>query len=51
MEKREIFFYLDNNVLASSCFKDIIKEIKNNGFDKKKKFHEPNHLEIAITES
>ena len=46
-EKRNLLL-LDNNVLASSCFKDIIKEIKNNGFDKKNKFLEPNHLEIAI---
>jgi len=39
---------LDNNVLASPSFHDIIDEIKKNGFDKKQKFYEPNQLEIAI---
>lgn len=47
-EKRNLLL-LDNNVLASSCFKDIIEEIKNNGFDKTSKYQEPNQLEIAVT--
>ncbi len=39
---------LDNNVLASNKFADIIEEIKLMGFDKKTKYHEPNHLELAL---
>lgn len=46
-EKRNLLL-LDNNVLASPCFPDIIKEIKQNGFDKNKKYIEPNQLEIVI---
>ncbi len=46
-EKRNLLL-LDNNVLASNCFNDIISEIKFNGFDKKRKFVEPNQLEIAV---
>lgn len=46
-EKRNLLL-LDNNVLASSCFKEIISEIRKVGFDKKKKYYEPNQLEIAV---
>jgi hypothetical protein len=46
-EKRNLLL-LDNNVLASSCFGEIIKEIKQNGFDKKHKYYEPNQLKIVI---
>ena len=48
MEKSGIFLLLDNNVLASSCFSDIVKEIKQSGFDKKHKYYEPNQLEIVV---
>lgn len=46
-EKRNLLL-LDNNVLASPCFSDIIKEIQQNGFDKNKKYYEPNQLEIVV---
>ncbi len=46
-EKRNLLL-LDNNVLASKCFPDIISEIRSNGFDTKQKYREPNLLEIAI---
>ena len=46
-EKRNLLL-LDNNVLASPCFSDIIKEIQLNGFDKNKKYNEPNQLEIVV---
>ena len=46
-EKRNLLL-LDNNVLASSCFSKIIKEIKKNGFDKNVKYREPNQLEIVV---
>ncbi len=39
---------LDNNVLASPCFPDIIQEIIANGFDNKTKYIEPNQLEISL---
>lgn len=39
---------LDNNVLASDCFPDIIKEIKGSGYSKDSKYIEPNQLDIAI---
>ncbi|QTA79434.1 radical SAM domain-containing protein [Desulfonema limicola] len=39
---------LDNNVLASKRFPDIIDEIKKCGFTKDATFIEPNHLDIAI---
>lgn len=38
---------LDNNVLASPKFPEIIQEIKDAGFAKGAMFTEPNHLEIA----
>lgn len=38
---------LDNNVLASPRFPEIIQEIKDAGFAKGAVFIEPNHLEIA----
>ncbi|OFX32215.1 MAG: hypothetical protein A2X08_08295 [Bacteroidetes bacterium GWA2_32_17] len=47
-EKRNLLL-LDNNVLASPRFHDIIAEIKKNGFDKKQKFHESNQLKIAVS--
>lgn len=46
-EKRNLLL-LDNNVLASPNFSEIIKEIVANGFDKKAKFVEPNQLEISL---
>jgi hypothetical protein len=46
-EKRNLLL-LDNNVLASTCFKEIIAEIRKVGFDKKQKYYEPNQLEIAV---
>lgn len=39
---------LDNNVLASEKFNEIIKEIKDAGFYKGAKFERPNYLDIAI---
>lgn len=39
---------LDNNVLASNCFPEIIKEIKESGYSKDSKYIEPNQLDIAI---
>ncbi len=39
---------MDNNVLASPKFPEIIKEIKDMGFSKDAKFIEPNQLDIAI---
>lgn len=45
---RRNLLLLDNNVLASSCFSDIIEDIKASGFDKKTQYNEPNQLEIAI---
>ncbi len=39
---------LDNNVLASKQFPQIIQEIKDSGFVKGAKFIDPNYLEIAI---
>lgn len=46
-EKRNLLL-LDNNVLASKYFPEIIKEIKNNGFQRGSTYIEPNSLEIAI---
>lgn len=46
-EKRNLLL-LDNNVLASSCFPEIIEEIKSCGFTKNAKFIEPNQLDITI---
>ena len=39
---------MDNNVLASPKFKDIIQEIKDMGFKKGALYVEPNQLDIAI---
>jgi len=39
---------MDNNVLASEHFEDIINEIKSCGFGRGAKFSQPNMLEIAI---
>lgn len=39
---------MDNNVLASECFADIINEIKRMGFHKGATFTEQNKLEISI---
>lgn len=39
---------LDNNVLASDCFPEIIQEIKESGYSKDSKYIEPNQLDIAI---
>jgi hypothetical protein len=46
-EQRNLLL-LDNNVLASKCFVDIIKEIKKSGFTKGAKFVEPNYLQISM---
>ena len=46
-EKRNLLL-LDNNVLASDCFSDIIEEIKASGFSKKSKFVESNQLDLTI---
>jgi len=46
-EKRNLLL-LDNNVLASKQFPQIIEEIKESGFVKGAKFVEPNYLDIAI---
>lgn len=39
---------LDNNVLASNRFTEIIEEIKFSGFSKGAKFKEPNYLKIIV---
>lgn len=46
-DKRNLLL-LDNNVLASPRFSDIIREIKECGFTVGAKFVEPNSLDIAI---
>lgn len=47
-DKRNLLL-LDNNVLASPRFPEIIREIKEAGFYKGATFIEPNQLEIAYT--
>lgn len=46
-EKRNLLL-LDNNVLASDRFNEIINEISECGFDTNSKYIEPNKFEIAI---
>jgi hypothetical protein len=45
---RRNLLLLDNNVLASKKFPQIIKEIRASGFEKGSKFVSPNYLSIAI---
>lgn len=45
--KRDLLL-LDNNVLASAKFNEIIEEIKKAGFAKGDTYVEPNHYEIAV---
>lgn len=45
---RRNLLLLDNNVLASKNFPQIIEEIKGSGFVKGAKFTEPNYLDIAV---
>lgn len=46
-EKRNLLL-LDNNVLASNCFPQIIQEIKSSGFKKDSKFIEDNQLDLSF---
>jgi len=46
-EQRNLLL-LDNNVLASNSFVDIIKEIKESGFTKGAQYVEPNYLDISM---
>ncbi len=46
--KRQHLLLLDNNVLASKKFPDIIREIREAGFIPGAKYLEPNYLKIAI---
>ncbi|MDR3365825.1 MAG: hypothetical protein LBO71_02520 [Prevotellaceae bacterium] len=39
---------MDNNVLASEKFAEIIEDIKSCGFAKNAVYYEPNHYETAI---
>lgn len=47
-EKRNLLL-LDNNVLASERFSEIIDEIKSCGFDKNTKYVAPNQYAVAVT--
>jgi hypothetical protein len=44
---RRNLLLLDNNVLASDRFEDVIADIKRAGFEKGAKFYAPNKLDIA----
>lgn len=46
--KKRNLLLLDNNVLASNCFPEIIEEIKASGFSKNSKYIEPNQLDLTI---
>ncbi len=46
-EQRNLLL-MDNNVLASPRFAEIIQEIKDMGFDRSSYYNEPNQLDIAI---
>ncbi|MDR3226817.1 MAG: hypothetical protein LBT56_04005, partial [Prevotellaceae bacterium] len=46
-EQRNLLL-MDNNVLASERFSEIIDDIKSCGFAKNAVYYEPNHYEIAI---
>ena len=46
-EQRNLLL-MDNNVLASPFFSEIVQEIKDMGFEKGATYIEPNQLEIAI---
>lgn len=46
---RRNLLLLDNNVLASKKFPQIIEEIKESGFVKGAKFVDPNYLDIAVS--
>lgn len=47
--KKKDLLLMDNNVFASSCFEQIIDEIKLCGFEKGAKYTPSNEYEIAIT--
>lgn len=46
-EQRDLML-LDNNVLASGCYKKIIEEVRDVGFQKNATYCAPNEYEIAI---
>ena len=46
---RQNLLLLDNNVLASKKFPEIIEEIRNCGFTKGAEFEPPNYLNLAIS--
>lgn len=49
MENQKNLLLLDNNVLASEKFEEIIQEIKDVGFYKGAQFERSNYLDISIS--